>query len=154
MNGKQDLRASHDDLEHLSQEQIRAQWRSLFEFMNRRHAGVLAVAILLSIASGIVVPTLAYFLGRIFNLFADYAVKQITGATFSSKVSRYCLYLVALGSANWLLNGGFFAFWVAFGELQANSARQKLYDAMLHKEIAWYDTRRSGMSAIIPRFQA
>jgi ATP-binding cassette subfamily B (MDR/TAP) protein 1 len=68
-------------------------------------------------------------------------------------VSLDALALVGLGSASWLLNGGYFMLWLAFGELQAKSVREKLFDGMLEKDMEWYDMRKNGIGALVPRFQ-
>lgn len=65
----------------------------------------------------------------------------------------YGLALVGLGSASGLLNAGYFMFWILFGELQAKSARDKLFEGMLEKEMEWYDMRKSGIDTLISRLQ-
>lgn len=34
-----------------------------------------------------------------------------------------------------------------FGELQAKSARERLFDGMLNKDMEWYDKRKAGIDA-------
>ena len=131
----------------------RPRWRSLFAFMNRAHHVPLLIALALSVMSGILIPTLAYILGKIFDSFTDYGSGKISSTTFTSTVSTNALYLVILGSMSWFLNSNYFMFWLFFGELQAKSARDKIYEGMLHKQMEWYDTRKAGINAMIPRFQ-
>lgn len=130
-----------------------AEWRSLFNFTSRAHVLSLIIAICLSVASGIVIPALAIFLGKIFDKFAAYGAGTISGSDLTSEVSKNGLYLLGLGSASWLLNGSYFMFWLLFGELQAKSVREKLFDGMLQKDMEWYDMRKSGVNAMIPRLQ-
>ena len=136
------------------EEQIRhAQWRSLFYFTSTAHVFPLVIALILSIASGIVIPALAIFLGKIFDTFSDFGAGTISGSDLTRQTSLNALYLLGLGTASWLLNGSYFMFWLLFGELQAKNVREKLFDGMLQKDMEWYDTRKSGVSAMVPRLQ-
>ncbi|KAG9875029.1 putative ABC transporter, partial [Aureobasidium melanogenum] len=89
-------------------------------------------------------------LGKAFNAFTN---SNSPSAVLSS-VTNYTVYLVALGVGSWLVHSVFFSAWLAFGELQANSARERLFLGMLDKEIEWYDMRKNGIGALIPRLQA
>ncbi|KAI9816023.1 MAG: hypothetical protein M1827_002015 [Pycnora praestabilis] len=130
-----------------------ANWLSLFNFTTKKHAIPLTCAIILSIASGIIVPALAIFLGKVFDSFTSYGGATLSGSGLVRKVSIDCLALVGLGSASWLLNGGYYMFWLVFGELQAKSVRDRLFDDLLEKDMEWYDMRKSGIGALIPRMQ-
>ena len=132
---------------------VHARWRALFNFTTRAHILPLSVGVLLSIASGIIIPALALFLGRVFDSFTDFGAGRISGSELIKKVSQNAIYIVALGSASWLLNGSYYMFWLIFGELQAKSVRDKLFSGMLQKDMEWYDTRKAGISAMIPRLQ-
>ncbi|MCJ1390627.1 hypothetical protein MMC18_003488 [Xylographa bjoerkii] len=137
------------DEEHLQH----AKWSSLFNFTSRAHILPLIVAACLSVSSGIVIPALAIFLGKIFDTFADYGAGMISGSDLTKQTSVNGLYLLGLGSASWVLNGSFFMFWLLFGELQARHVREMLFNGMLQKEMEWYDMRKSGVNAMIPRLQ-
>ncbi|MCJ1322561.1 hypothetical protein MMC15_007910 [Xylographa vitiligo] len=137
------------DEEHLQH----AKWVSLFNFTSKTHILPLTIAACLSVASGIVIPALAIFLGKIFDTFTDYGAGTISGADLTKQTSLNGLYLLGLGSVSWILNGSFFMFWLLFGELQARHIREMLFDGMLQKEMAWYDMRKSGVNAMIPRLQ-
>jgi len=128
-------------------------WRSLFNFTDRQHLFVLVLALVLSIASGIVIPALAIFLGKIFNLFSHFGAGNLTGRDLVHKVTIDCFGLVGLGSASWILNGGYFMAWLVFGELQAKSVRDKLYANLLEKDLEWFEIRRDGVGALLPRLQ-
>ncbi len=150
-----DLKSNGDqNLDRASNEYHRvAPWRSLFNFTTKKHTISLVLAILLSIGSGIVIPALAYLLGKVFDSFANFGAGKIDGPELVHKVSIWCLALVGLGSASWLLNGGYFMCWLVFGELQAKSVRDKLFESLVDKEMEWYDMRSSGIGALISRFQ-
>lgn len=130
-----------------------APWRALFAFSTQAHALVLTVAVILAIISGIIVPVLAYLLGRIFNDFSSFGGGMTDSSTLTSSVNRNAFYLLALGGVSWVFNGLFFTVWMSFGEVQARNARTLLYDAMMDKDIGWYETQRAGPGAAVQRLQ-
>jgi ATP-binding cassette subfamily B (MDR/TAP) protein 1 len=42
---------------------------------------------------------------------------------------------------------------MAFGELQARTARREIFDSMLEKEMEWYDSREDGIGSLLIRLQ-
>ncbi len=131
----------------------RARWSALFNFTTRQHAVPLTLALVFSVISGIVIPAVSIFMGRIFNQFTEFGGGKIGGQELVRKVSVNCIALVAIGTGSWLLNGGYFMFWLVFGELQAKSVRDKLFDGLMQKDMEWYDLRKNGVGALIPRLQ-
>lgn len=128
-------------------------WQSLFSFTSRIHLFSLFIALILSIASGIIIPAFAIILGRVFDLFTKYGAKEMSGSELVKKVSIYGLGLVGLGSGSGILNAGYFMAWLVFGELQAKRAREMLFDGMLKKDMDWYDMRKAGIDTLISRLQ-
>ena len=131
----------------------RATWQSLFNFTSRIHALPFLLALILSVASGIIIPALAVFLGKIFDLFTSFGTGKISGSDLVSEVSRYGILLSGLGCASGILNSVYYGLWLTFGELQAKSAREKLFDGMLDKDMDWYDMRKAGIDTLISRLQ-
>lgn len=130
-----------------------AGWKSLFNFTTKKHTAPLVIAVSLSVFAGLVVPTEAFLLGKLFAAFASYGGGTITQSKFMDTVSRYCVYLVALGSAAWALQGGYFTSWMIFGELQAKSARDRLFNGLIERDMGWYDMRKNGIGALATRLQ-
>lgn len=128
-------------------------WLSLFSFTTRIHLFSFSVALILSVASGIIIPAFAIILGKVFDLFTKYGAKQMSGSDLVKKVSIYALGLVGLGAGSGILNAGYFMAWLVFGELQAKGAREKLFDGMLKKDMDWYDMRKAGIDTLISRLQ-
>ena len=128
-------------------------WRSLFAFTTRKHLPVLSLALTLSVASGILVPALAYLLGKLFDCFTKFGAGIYDGSELVKKVSTYSIALTVLGSLSGILNAGYFALWLVFGELQAKCARDRLFEDMLRKDMEWYDMRKDGVEALIQRLQ-
>lgn len=140
--GKQPGDAHADDIQT-------APWKALFFFTTRNHITCLAIATLTAILSGVASPAAALLIGKAFNGFAS----ATSGEQVLKTESKYALYIFLVGLASWGLHFVYFASWVAFGELQADSARHRLFNGMLIKEIEWYDLRKNGVGALIPRLQ-
>ena len=132
---------------------VKSEWRSLFYFSSRQHLPLLIVALFLSTAAGIAGPALAIFFGKIFDAFSAYGSGAADGHTLTHKVSTDAIALCVLGGTVWLVKGGYFALWMVFGELQAKTARDLLFQNLLEKDFAWYEMRTSGIGALLPRLQ-
>ena len=145
--------SDHETHEQDEGESRYASWLALFHFMSRLQSIIFASATILSVASGIVIPALAVFLGKIFDLFTSFGANEISGPDLVKSVSNYGIALVALGLASGFLNAVFFGFWVLFGELRAKSMREKSFEAMLGKDLEWYDMRKAGVETLIARQQ-
>lgn len=131
----------------------KARWRSLFAFTSHSHILPLCLALVLSVASGVITPVLSYLLGKVFDCFTSFGGGKYSGAELTKKVSRYCIGLTGLGAASGALHTGYFGFWLVFGELQAKCARDMLFAGMLEKDMEWYDLRKDGPEALIQRLQ-
>lgn len=145
-----------DDLEADDEENNfakHASWRSLFNFTSKWDTPPLLLALIFSIAAGIIAPALAVFLGKIFDLFTNFGAGEISGSDLLKKVSTNAIVLVALGTASGLLHAGYFTVWLVFGELQAKHVREMLFDSMLEKDMGWYDMRTDGIDTLVSRLQ-
>lgn len=131
----------------------RASWRSLFNFASKRDTVPFLLAIISSVAAGIIAPALAVFLGSIFNLFTNSGAGEISGTIFLRKVSMNAIILAGLGTASGLLHASYFMFWLVFGELQGKHARERLLDCLLEKDIGWFDMRTDGIDTLLSRSQ-
>jgi ATP-binding cassette subfamily B (MDR/TAP) protein 1 len=130
-----------------------AEWKELFNFTTRTHIPYLAIGLCLSVITGMIIPALALFLGDIFDDFTSFDAGTIDGADLVGYVSTKALWLLWLGLASWILNASYFMFWLSFGELQARSVRDQLFEGMLQRDMEWFDMRKAGVHATIARFQ-
>jgi len=130
-----------------------ATWRSLFSFTNRHHISTVSVALILAIIGGLIKPAIAICVGEFFQDLASYGAGKINGAELTAKTSWWCVGLAVLGSVSWLINGSFLSAWMVFGELQARSAREKLFNSMLEKAMEWYDLQEDGIESLLTRIQ-
>ncbi|KAL5418582.1 hypothetical protein PMIN04_007283 [Paraphaeosphaeria minitans] len=128
-------------------------WKALFSFTTRKHLPVLAFAVLASSLAALTLPALAVLYGLLFREFGSVAKGDKSDSQFLKQVSTYCIYVTAIGGVSWLGNSLHFAAFMTFGEMQARSARGRLFGALLNKDMAWYDTRDTGMAAFLPAMQ-
>ncbi|PGH04541.1 hypothetical protein AJ79_07067 [Helicocarpus griseus UAMH5409] len=132
---------------------LKTKWASLFFFTTKRHVAFLVLGSLFTVGAGGLVPVLALLLGRIFDAFSKFGEGSLTTDKLMHDISANCIYLLALGMIIWLLQTGHFAFWVAFGELQAKQAREKCFVGLLKRGIGWFEMKKDGISALLPRLQ-
>lgn len=143
------------EAEDIINEQVQfARWHDLFNYTSKTHSIILVLALIISVASGMIVPALALFFGKIFDYFTKFGGGQINGLDLKQDVSSYACYLVGLGCASGLLNACFYMLWMIFGELQAKGAREQLFNGMIEKEMEWYDRRTAGISTHSSRLQS
>ncbi|KAI5837635.1 P-loop containing nucleoside triphosphate hydrolase protein [Morchella snyderi] len=128
-------------------------WSSLFTFTNRKHILPLTAAVFFALLNGLVIPTTAIILGRLFNAFATFGAGLIPANELVDQVRVFAIQLAALGTASWCLGGAFYASWGLFGELQAVGARERLFEGLVDKDMQWYDTRRNGVAGLLARVQ-
>ncbi|EME48597.1 hypothetical protein DOTSEDRAFT_49042 [Dothistroma septosporum NZE10] len=131
-----------------------APWRSLFAFTTRANIPLLLGGIFCSFAAGFTGPALNYVVGKVMGRFTDYAIGAIESDAFMRVQTKWVLWTVAISAGTWIFNSLEFIFWLSFGELQAKNARDRLFHGLLGKEIEWYDRRKNGIGALLPRLQA
>lgn len=129
-------------------------WRSLFGLTPRAHLLILVPGAVLALLAGCATPALAIFLGNLFDAFTNFGAEKITGNELRAKVVSSCLGMFGLGLAGWLLNGAYFAAFVVFGEMQACSARKKLFTKLLKRDVEWFEARDEGTGAFLSGVQA
>ncbi|KAK4545551.1 hypothetical protein LTR36_002901 [Oleoguttula mirabilis] len=153
-NGSNTKSVPHSHASTAKSEELQAApWKSLFFFTTKGNLPVLIFGIVWSVIAGAVSPAQSYVTGKIFNGFTSYATGAVDAEKLMQEQKKYILYLVAVAGASWLFHSLQFMFWLAFGELQAKSARDRLFHGLLEKDIEWYDMRKNGIGALLPRLQ-
>ena len=128
-------------------------WKALFGFTTQKHLPALALAVFSATIAALTLPALAILYGLMFREYGAIAKGDKSSADFLKQISTYCLYVTALGGLSWLGNSLYYAAFMTFGEMQARSARGRIFAALLKKDMAWYDTRDTGVSAFLPAMQ-
>jgi ATP-binding cassette subfamily B (MDR/TAP) protein 1 len=134
--------------------ELKAPWRALFAFTTRRQIPMIIAGIITAALAGAASPANNLIVGKLYGGFTDYASGKLDKDEFMRLETKYVIYLVGIAAGSWLLHTLDFAIWVAFGELQAKSARDRLFYGLLDKDIEWYDMRKNGIGALLPRLQA
>lgn len=128
-------------------------WKALFGFTTTRHVIVLVSALVSAAAAAATLPIFSIIYGLVFGAYSDYGAGKLDGGELLSEVSRLCLILVGVAAANWVFNSIFFFLFLLFGELQAKSARTRIFNVLIRKDMAWFDMRDSGIAAFLPTIQ-
>ncbi|KAJ8111114.1 hypothetical protein OPT61_g6208 [Boeremia exigua] len=128
-------------------------WKALFGFTTGSHVGILISAFASAAAAAGTLPVFSIVYGLVFGAYSDYGAGRVEGDELLSEVSRLCLILTGVAAANWVLNSMFFFLFLLFGELQAKSARTRVFNVLIGKDMTWFDTRESGIAAYLPTIQ-
>lgn len=128
-------------------------WTHLFIFTTRKHTLLLFAAIVTSMLAGALETFLSILLGEVFSVISGFGAGALSVHDTIGQISTWCGILTAVAGVGWLVNCLFFYSWVAFGELQAQHARQQLFSAFLQKKMEWYDRRIDGCSSLVTRCQ-
>lgn len=126
-------------------------WMSPFFFTRRGHLLVLLPAVFLSSAAGLLQPAMALYFGKFFDVFSEYATDEIDATTFITRALSFIYTLLAIGVATFLCKGSLFSFWLVFGEMQARSIRELLFESLLDRELEWYESRTTGVGTLLAR---
>jgi ATP-binding cassette subfamily B (MDR/TAP) protein 1 len=127
----------------------RVGWKTLFTFTTKQHIPVLIGGIVAASVAALTMPTFAVLYGRVSGQYTSYGKEEIGSNKFSGNVTKLCIILTGIGALNWIANSFYFFFFLVFGELQARSARDRIFDALIKKDMAWFDTRESGIAALL-----
>ncbi|KAJ6017759.1 hypothetical protein N7451_001138 [Penicillium sp. IBT 35674x] len=133
---------------------LETSWKTLFSFTSRKHLPVLITGSIFALFAGCVTPILAVLLGNVFDAFTSFGARQTDAGALRSKIATNCLGMVGLGAAGWFLNGAYFMIFVAFGEFQAASIRQKVFVELLKRDIKWFEAQQEGSGAFLSGIQA
>ncbi|KAF1934364.1 uncharacterized protein M421DRAFT_51098 [Didymella exigua CBS 183.55] len=128
-------------------------WKALFGFTTSSHVAVLISALTSAAAAAATLPIFSIMYGRIFGAYANYGAGKSNGDELLSEISRLCVIITGVAAASWILNSIFFFLFLFFGELQAKSARTRIFNVMIRKDMAWYDMRESSVAAFLPTIQ-
>lgn len=130
-----------------------AGWKALFGFTTTSHIAILISALASAAAAAAILPIFSVIYGLVFGAYSDYGSGKVNGDQLMSTVTRLSLIMTGVAAANWVFNSIFFSLFLLFGELQAKSARNRMFDVLIRKDIEWFDRRESGIAALLPTIQ-
>ncbi len=93
--------------------------------------------------------TFAVLLGQVFQAIADFGSGATSAPETVRRVATWCLALTGLGVGTAVFSGLLMAGWIVHGETRARSVRLRLFQALLAKDMVWFDTRRGGMASLM-----
>lgn len=128
-------------------------WKALLNFTTKKHLPLLILSLICSIIVGIVTPAQAYLMGKVFSNFTKFGSGQIKESEFKHNEVLYSIYFIIIGGICWFFSTMMYAGWIMFGELQARSARERLFNALIERDIEWFDQRKDGVGALTGRLQ-
>ena len=148
-NGKRVSTLSRMSLQHIATETTT--WKSLFNFCTKAHLPILLSAVFFACGSGASVPILAYLVGKIFARFTQFASGLISEEVFKNQISTYNVYIVIVATGTWIFNSIAFFLFHIYGDLQARSARERIFKSLLTRKISWFDRRTDGVPSLCTR---
>ena len=125
-------------------------WKALFGFTTRKHIPVLLGGLITACIAAIILPLFAVVYGLIFRAYIDYGAGKIDNDKLLGSVTKYCIILGGITSLSWITNSFCVFSFLTFGELQARSARNRIFEALIKKDMTWFDTRKTGIAALLP----
>jgi ATP-binding cassette subfamily B (MDR/TAP) protein 1 len=128
-------------------------WKALFGFTTKQHLPVLLGGFVGAIFAALSLPVFAILYGLIFREYTDYGAGKTDSDGIRNNVTRICIILTGIATITWITQSVYFFFFLTFGELQARSARNRVFDALIQKNMAWFDMRESGIAAFLPTIQ-
>lgn len=146
---KPDNAGEHDEIAAVS-----PSWKSLFGFTSRRHLPTLISGSIFALIASCVTPALAIFLGNVFDSFTSFGAGLTDPQDLQRLIIKNCLGMIGLGAAGWVLNGAYYALFVAFGEMQASAIRSEVFAELLKRDVQWFEAQSEGTGAFLSGVQA
>ncbi|KAF9876977.1 ABC a-pheromone efflux pump [Colletotrichum karsti] len=131
-----------------------ATFKHLFAFMQWRHGGFLALAIVAACACAAIRTVYAIALGQVFQIITDYGSGIASPPDTLSQISKWCSIICYLGVGALIANSILMTTWVIFGELQARSAREATFHDLLYQKVSWYDGQPEGTPGMLVRIES
>lgn len=125
----------------------------LFAFTRWQHGAIIGAALVATIVTVALKTALAVVMGKIFEIVSAFGNGNLAAEEALSGISTWCLVLCAMGWGVMISSAAFLVSWVIFGELQAKGARDTVFNALLKKDMAWYDTQDDGVTSLHIRIE-
>jgi len=130
----------------------RASFRHLFLSWTPQELPVLLPAVAASLLLAGSKAAYTVILGRVFDVVA--ALGRGSNDDDMMVVARntiavWCLALTGLGAFKAVAASCFMGQWILHGETRVRAVRRALFQALLAKEMAWFDTRVGGMASLL-----
>ncbi|EFQ31962.1 ABC transporter [Colletotrichum graminicola] len=133
--------------------QWKPSWAYLFTFCNRQHLPIIGIGIVAAFICAAFRTALAVVLGRMFQVISDYGAGLSGTPDTILQTSRLGIIICCLGLGAFFGNTILLTSWVAFGELQAKVARERIFGRLLARDMSWYDKQADGIPGLLVRIE-
>ncbi|WEW56462.1 multidrug-resistance transporter mdr2 [Emydomyces testavorans] len=130
--------------EQLELPDVKVTFFTLYRYATTNDIIILLVSAIASIAGGAALPLFTILFGAMAGTFQDILLKNITYDEFNHTLSKYALYFVYLGIAEFVLIYVCTIGFIYTGEHIAQKIREKYLDAILRQNIAFFDKLGAG----------
>lgn len=128
-------------------------FRHLFAFTKREHTGSLALAIFGAACAAGFKVAFAVLIGQAVNIITPLGAGTISKDEAMANMTSWCIRFSVLGVAAWFFYAAFMASWIICGELVAYNTRKILFNNLLYKDMAWFDSQEDGISSVLSSIQ-
>lgn len=115
----------------------------------RQDVSVALFATAASAAVAAAKTTYALLLGEIFQVITNYGSGTLSAHDTLQQVVTWCLALTALGIGMAVFSSLLMMLWILNGETRARTVRIRLFQALLAKDMTWFDTRRGSIASLM-----
>ncbi|EXX52002.1 uncharacterized protein OCT59_000541 [Rhizophagus irregularis] len=110
------------------------QFATLFDYL------LMTLGMFFSILSGLVIPLLSNFLGRIFGVFTDKETGVITKRLFEQRINSLIFEFTLLGIGAFALTALMITCWMWTGERQAKRMKTTYFKSLLRMNISYFES--------------
>ncbi|KAK3305647.1 P-loop containing nucleoside triphosphate hydrolase protein [Chaetomium strumarium] len=128
-------------------------FKHLFTFTPAGHIPLLALAV--STAAVVAAGRTAYaiLLGKIFEVVARFGAGLLPTSEFLSQIARWAVWMCVLGGGMLVFSTVDVMAWVVGGELRARRVRESVFEALLGRNMGWFEKRGEGFGGLIAGVQ-
>ena len=98
-----------------------------------------ALALVASIANGLLTPGFTILIGRLYAGFAEYSSGALPASDLSALINRYCVVIVAIGVGAFAFGWLSMSLWLIFASRVAFHVRRRAYTFFIAQNASWYD---------------
>ncbi|EEP79342.1 multidrug resistance protein 3 [Uncinocarpus reesii 1704] len=130
--------------EQLEVPEVKVTFLTLFRYASTNDLIILVVSAIASIAGGAALPLFTILFGAMAGTFQKLFLGTISSSDFSSELSKYALYFIYLGIAEFILIYVCTVGFIYAGEHISQKIRENYLDAILRQNIAFFDKLGAG----------
>ncbi|KAJ2654662.1 hypothetical protein IWW48_005975 [Coemansia sp. RSA 1200] len=120
--------------------------RELYRYADTLDKVLVAIGIVVSCGTGVVMPLMTVIFSGMVGVFLDYNNDNGQDAKdeLDHEARRYCLYFLALGLSMWVMSATERIAWNVAAERMSRRMRIAFFTSILRQNAGWFDTRKTG----------